>query len=137
MASVVKTVPIRCGDCIIDSVRNPRRVGVIEVAGNVYVVATVRRDRRQVIEWDGNDYSPRPSGDRIDYVEPGPAVRVPCQRTHRGRKGMVVIDDDAVARALRLAGFDPSTMRRVSVAEWHRAAGMDPEPPPLPDDPRP
>jgi hypothetical protein len=128
--------PIVCPDCrASDAIERPRTLGGVVVFNDgTYLAwhAEPRRSRHRHGHTLARGIFPT-HGERDSYVrerytlEPGERAEVPCGRKHyqpdgTSRPTIVVIDDDAVAAALRRAGVDVERLRRLSAAEAGRLA---------------
>jgi hypothetical protein len=128
--SVVDTVKvtITCTDCQLDGRVSPRALAHVHVFDDDTYVATVApafKGRGPSSMTLARDRVPGSRSGVWTVVDPGEQITRPCGRTHSGRKGSVVIDDDAVGAALRRAGLDPSRVRRLAYGEIPSAWNID------------
>jgi hypothetical protein len=123
MDRVVKFEPIRCSDCVFERLR-ARTLGGISVTTRGTWWAATRRTTRHRTHYNlqltleaaggGGDHRVRPTQEWHDYVlDPGETATVRCGRRHGGRPGDVVLDDEVVEAAVRRAGFNLTSLRRV------------------------
>ena len=133
---MVKTESIPCRECLAER-RRPYRVAVVRYDDRGYDVWRVARLRRPIL-------LPGPWFETPGtvYRRAQPGERVKCRRNHRGRPGVIVLDDATVADALDRA-LAPPGLRRVvmdpprygvepdlSDPDLRRGPDDDPDPPP-------